>query len=125
VVPVAKECEVAHLHQIRLKTQTSVHENARSFTAALLDSYSKHAPTPSAYFKRQALTVYGCDVVNSLEFLACELNDASKEQLLKAGVRSLTAAGDSENEVDYTIFKVPDDNCGGLSLDIIAMVCPR
>jgi len=117
-------CKVAHLHLIRSQTQTSAHENSRTFTAALLNSYSKHAPTPSAYFKRQALIVYGCELVNSLESHALEFDDASKEELLKTGVRILTAAGASDNEVDYSNLKVPDDHYRGLNLDIIAMVCP-
>src|SRR6266481_4008670 len=78
-------CEVAHLHLIRSQTQTSAHENSRTFTAALLNSYSKHAPTPSAYFKRQALIIYGCELVNSLESHALEFDDVSKEGLLKTG----------------------------------------
>src|ERR1700691_5229857 len=109
---------------MRLKTtQTPAHhEHSCSFTTALLDSYYNHAPAPSAYFKRQALIGYGCELVNRLDRHALEFDDASKEQLLRAGVRGLTAAGGSENEVDDSIFKVPDDR---LSLDIIAMVCPR
>jgi len=54
--------------------------------------------------------VYGCELVNSLEFHALELDDASKEGLLKTGVRILTAAGASDNEVDYSSLKVPDDH---------------
>jgi hypothetical protein len=66
---------------------------------------------------------YGCELVNRLEFHAVELDDMSKERLLKAGVSSLTAAGDSESEVDCSIL-ASDDHCGGLSLDILAIVCP-
>jgi hypothetical protein len=123
-VTATEECEVAHLHLIRLQTQASAHENSRSFTAFLLDSYFKHAPPPSAYFRRQILMVYGCELVTRLEN-ARELEDASKGRLLKAGVRSLIAAGGSENEVDYSTLIVLDDNCGDLSRDIMAMVCHR
>jgi hypothetical protein len=68
---------------------------------------------------------YGRELLNSLEFHTSEFDDGSKERLLKAGVRGLTAARDSENELDYSIFEAPDNHCEGLSLDIRAMVCPR
>jgi hypothetical protein len=67
---------------------------------------------------------YGCELVTRLEN-ARELEDASKGRLLKAGVRSLIAAGGSENEVDYSTLKVLDDDCGDLSQDIMAMVYHR
>jgi len=67
---------------------------------------------------------YGCELVTRLEN-AGELEDASKGRLLKAGVRSLIAAGDSENEVDYSALKVIDDDHRALSQDIMAMVCHR
>jgi hypothetical protein len=59
-----------------------------------------------------------------LESHALEFDDASKEGLLKTGVRILTAAGASDNEVDYSNLKVQDDHYRGLNTDIIAMVCP-
>jgi hypothetical protein len=124
VVTAAEECEVAHLHLIRLQIQASAHENSRSFAAFLLDSYFKHAPAPSGYFRRQILMAYGCELVTRLEN-ARGLENASRGRLLKAGVRSLIAAGGSENKVDYSTLKVLDDDCGDLSQDIMAMVCHR
>jgi hypothetical protein len=124
VVAVANDYTVANLHLIRLHAEKSSHENFCVFTTALLHNYSKHAPTPSDYFKRQALMTYGCELVTRLEFYTWGLDIVSKEQLLDAGVRSLTAAGDSEKEIDYSILKVPDDDFRVSGLDIVALVCP-
>ena len=120
----AEKSEVAHLHVSLLKPQTSAHasDNIRSFTTLLLESYSKRSVAPSLYFKRQALLAYGCELVNSVEFLASELDEHSKQQVLHLGIRSLTAAGDSEHRLDYSAFENPDDEFKALNQHVISML---
>jgi hypothetical protein len=105
-----------------LKTQTSAHDATRSFTTLFLESYSKRSAAPSLYFKRQALLAYGRELVNGVEFLASELDEPSKQRVLQIGTRSLTAAGDSENELDYSPFEDPDDEFDPLNQHVISML---
>jgi hypothetical protein len=90
------------------------HDATRSFITLFLASYSKRSAAPSLYFKRQALLAYGRELVNSVEFFASKLDEPSKKRVLHLGIRSLTAAGDSENEVDYSAFEDPDDEFNAL-----------
>ena len=115
----ADEGEVAHLHLILLKSQTSAHESTWSFTTLFLESYFKRSVAPSLYFKRQVLLAYGRELVNNVEFSASELDEPSKQRALHLGIRSLTAAGNSENELDYSVFEEPDD---ALNRHIISML---
>jgi hypothetical protein len=105
-----------------LKTQTSAHDSARSFTTLFLESYSKRSAAPSLYFKRQALLAYGRELINAVEFLASELDGPSKQRALHLGIRSLTAAGDSENELDYSVLQDPDDEFSALNQHVISML---
>lgn len=105
-----------------MKTQTFADDATRSFITLFLESYSKHSPAPSLYFKRQALLAYGRELVNSVEFFASELDEPSKKRVLHLGIKSLTAAGDSENEVDYSAFQDPDDEFNTLNQHVISML---
>ena len=105
-----------------MKTQTFDHDATRSFTTLFLESYSKHTAAPSPYFKRQALLAHGRELVNSVEFCASELDEPSKKRVLFFGIRSLTAAGNSESEVDYSAFEDLDDEFNALNQHVISML---
>lgn len=105
-----------------MKTQTSAHDATRAFTTLFLESYAKRSVTPSTYFKRQALLAYGCELVNGVEFLASELDEPSKQRMLHLGIRSLTAVGDSEKELDYSAFEDSDDEFNALNQHVISML---
>ena len=75
----------------------------------LPESYTKRSAAPSLYFKRQALLAYGRELINGVEFLESKLDEPSKQRMLHLGIRSLTAAGGSENEFDYSAFEDSDD----------------
>jgi hypothetical protein len=110
------------LHIILLKTQTSAHDATRAFTTLFLESYSKRSAAPSLYFKRQALLAYGRELVNGVEFLASKLDEPSKQRVLHLGIRSLTAAGDSENEFDYSAFEDSDDEFNALNQHVSSLL---
>jgi len=110
------------LHIILLKTQTLARDATRSFITLFLESYSRHSAAPSLYFKRQALLAHGRELVNSVEFFASELDEPSKKRVLHLGIRSLTAAGNSENELDYSTFEDPDDEFNTLNQHVISML---
>jgi len=92
------------------------------FITRFLESYFKGSAATSLYFKRQALLAYGRELVNGVEFPTYELDGPSKQRMLHYGVRCLTAAGDSENELDYSAFEDPDDEFSTLNQHVISML---
>ena len=102
--------KVAHLHLITLKPQCSNSTSTKtsSFIAKLLHSYFHDAQVSgpsSLHFKRNALIAHGRELVNSLEFFAQDLDEASKERVLEAGIKCLRAAGDSELNLNLSTLR--------------------
>ncbi|KAJ7671006.1 kinase-like domain-containing protein [Mycena rosella] len=93
---------VAHLDLIILygsSTQESC-EAIRSFISVFLDSaYDTHVPPVSSYFKRQAMIAYGREMITAVEFFAEELDEEAQRRVLDAGICSLRAAAESEEEM--------------------------
>lgn len=97
--------------------------NIQSFIVNLLQSYTDHASPPSSHFKHKALIAHGRELVIALDFLASDLDDASKERVLNAGIRSLRAAGDSENDLDLSVLEDMDGYYERLREGIAALLC--
>ena len=119
-----RDCKVAHLHMIILKTEStaSALRNTRLFIVTLLRSYANHAPAPSLYFKRQALVSHGRELVNTLAFQEAELDNVTKERALNAGIKSLRAAGNSENDLDLSVLEDTNERYEFLYEGIIALL---
>lgn len=109
---------------ILLKTEStpSALRNTRSFIVTLLQSYANYAPAPSLYFKRQALVSHGRELVNTLAFQEAELDDATKERALNAGIKSLRAAGDSENDLDLSVLEDTNERYNFLREGIVVLL---
>ncbi|KAJ7491142.1 kinase-like domain-containing protein [Mycena latifolia] len=92
---------VAHLHLTMSygSSTQEVREVVRSFISVFLESYGNQIPLVSPYFKRQALVAYGREMVNAIEFFAAELDEEAQRHVLDAGVCSLRAAAESEEEM--------------------------
>jgi uncharacterized protein YihD (DUF1040 family) len=60
---------------------------------------------PSEGFKRGVLLSHGRELVNGVVMYEAKLDDAAKTRILIAGVRSLEAAGDSEDDVDLKLLR--------------------
>ena len=57
-----------------------------------------------------------------MEFFASEIDESAKQRMLHLGIRALTAAGDSDNELDYSAFEEPDDGFDALNQQVISML---
>jgi len=90
--------------QLRTKSSEDTLTLTRAFTKTLLRNYALHAPAPSLHFKRQALIIQGGDLINALGEGGAEFDDDMKQRAFDAGVRSLRAAGDSEQSIDLSFF---------------------
>lgn len=67
---------------------------------------------------------HGRELVNTLAFQEAELDEATKERALRAGIKSLRAAGDSENDFDLSVLEDNDDRYDLVREGIIALLCP-
>jgi len=91
---------VAHLHVHILNSSSSsaVKGNIRLFLSTMYRSCASTAGPdwkPSNIFKRHLLLAHGRELVNGVQFYDADLDDDSKMKILRAGLRSLRAAGDS------------------------------
>jgi hypothetical protein len=115
---------VAHLHIILLNSKSSqpAVENTKTFITTLFRTYGLHAPPPSPYFKHQVLTSHGRELVTALELFANELDEPSKQRIVKAGIRSLRAAGDSEADINLSCLGDEDNDYPSLKEGILTLV---
>ncbi|KDQ13599.1 hypothetical protein BOTBODRAFT_188338 [Botryobasidium botryosum FD-172 SS1] len=96
---------IASLYRIFLRTTSKdTLRRTGSFTRALLRSYGLHAPTPSLYFKRQALLAHGRSLINHVGFYEKELSEEMKDRALSAGLACMRAAGESEHGIRSSFF---------------------
>ncbi|TFK35014.1 kinase-like domain-containing protein [Crucibulum laeve] len=108
---------LAHLHILFLSSTSTSRTRAmtESFIYRFFDEYLKRSSPPSARFKRRALLAYGRELVNGLEFYAPKLDEISKARVLRAGVRSLRAAGSRDSDLNLDVLE--DVHVAGLDLE--------
>ena len=70
---------------------------------------------PSNAFKRRCLTSHGRELVNGIKWYDAKLNDTSKSRLIRAGLRSLRAAGDSQDGIDLGVMR-PSSRSDGIEV---------
>lgn len=103
-------CELSMLvqsfHWVLLRSDSTydLTERTNAFTRTMLQNYALRAPPPSLHFKRYALLAYGRLTVNILEFYKSEFNENMKQVALETGVGYLSAAGESVETIDSSIF---------------------
>ncbi len=100
---------VAHLHVHILNSSSSsaVRDNIRLFLSTLCRSCASTAGDwkPSKIFKRRLLLAHGRELVNGVQLYEARLDDDSRIKILRAGLRSLRAAGDSPDAIDLMVLK--------------------
>ena len=120
---------VAHLHVHTLNSSSSsaVKDNIRLFLSTMCQSCASTAGPnwePSNIFKRRLLLAHGRELVNGVQLYDANLDDGSKMKVMRAGLRSLRAAGDSPDTIDLLGLKpqetvgsdIPEDS--GLELEL-------
>lgn len=97
---------VAHIHVHCLNSTTTVtgQNNLQLFAKAIFRAYAQSQPqqVASCGFKRALLISHGREMVNSVSQYVEDLNEESKKRVVAAGVRSLRAAGESDDDIDLT-----------------------
>ena len=107
---------VAHLHFHMLNsTSPAIKERITSFSTSMLNSYSSSHPAvplwaPSANFKRRLLLSHGRELINGIQMYNKKLNKDTKMKVLQAGVRSLRAAGEADDELNLQLIKENNDS---------------
>lgn len=115
---------VAHLQVILLNSKSSqmAVTKTKAFITTLLRTYAQHAPRPSPYFKHQTLVAHGRELVIARDLFANELDEPSKQRVVKAGLRSLRAAGDSEADIDLSCLDDEDGDYPSLKEGVLALL---
>ena len=97
---------VAHLHVHFLNSTTTVAAQNRLqlFAKAIFRAYTQSQPQQVASngFKRGLLISHGREMVVSISQYEENLNEESKKRVVAAGVRSIRAAGESNDGIDLT-----------------------
>ena len=71
----------------------------------MLQNYGQvRGDVPSPHFRRQALIVYGCEIISLLKWKVDEFDDKMKDKGLELGLTYLRAAGASVDTTDVSIF---------------------
>ena len=65
---------------------------------------------PSANFKRQFLLSHGRELVNGIQIYNEKLDQDAKIKVLRAGIRSLRAAGGDDDELNLDLIKEDHDS---------------
>ena len=98
---------VQTMHWILLKSSfTDAAKNrTNAFISTMLQNYGQiRADVPSPHFRRQALVLYGREILSLIKWSADEFDDTMKERALELGLAYLRAAGSSVDTMDVSIF---------------------
>jgi len=107
-----------HVHLLNSTSSTAVINQIQGFTVAMYGACAaSFRPDwrPSNAFKRQCLISHGRGLVNGIKWYNAKLNDASKSRLIRAGLRSLRAAGDSQDGIDLGVMR-PSSRSDGIEV---------
>lgn len=109
---------VAHLHVHMLNSSTPIQakERIQLFAQGMCQAYvqskgilgqvnSEVLVAPLKAFQRRVLLSHGRELVNGVALYEKRLDEAAKKRVLTAGVRSLRAAGGSEDDLNLYISR--------------------
>ena len=88
-------------------TSVTAQQNLQLFAKATFRAYAQSRPQQVASngFKRALLISHGREMVNSVSQYEDDLKGDSKKRAVAAGVRSLKAAGESNDHMDLTVLR--------------------
>jgi len=107
-----------HINIMRTEYENDILARLHHFITNFIQNYLHHSPPLSLDFKRQVLLSHGRELIYSRSYL--ELDEATQKRTLEAGVRSLRAAGDLGDDIDWTLLD--DTEMGPRSLFEIVRV---